>query len=781
MKKLVSQAVILMLCTIFSLAMLFSQVQAKTRIYQYYVVKTSDLYNSTSLHKHKISTIAINNRLTTSSSRSSSMYRVKFDGKTGYVYRNNLATKPKSVKFYVTKTTHLYNSTKSNKRSLTTIQINNSLFTTSPLSSSYYEVRYGKQTGYVYKTDLSAQPKNVKFYVVKTAYLYNSTNNNKRSVATIQVNNSLNTTSPLSSNMYQVQYGNHKGYVLKTNLSTKPTVVNFYTIKASILYNSTAKNKRECSSIGIDEPLSTTSPLSSFMFQVSYNNQKGYVYAASLGKSPVNYSDSYGVSLITRYEMLQIPNQQLYSQFKVPNFDSENINNIPSATEEKLGSTTPVAMDVWDSWPLLNTDGTLATYDGYHLVFAMAGAPNSSENYIYLFYQKVGDNSLDAWKNAGRIFKGENANEYALPNDKYLATQAEEWSGSAVLTAGGNVRLFYTDRQPWDPANKFYGDQILTTAQVNIDTTKDSQGILSVKNLTGLKSLFAGDGKLYQTADQGANVNGDDHCLRDPHYIEDNDGTKYLVFEGNTGTDDGYQGEPSLYNQAYYGGNNTFFKNEQKSLLSGSEKGYASLANGAIGLVKLDSNYNVVGVEKPLIVSNLVSDEIERPNIFQLNGKWYLFTVTRGNRFASPLFTNNMVYMLGFVADHLQGPYLPLNGTGLVLASHEALDSRTFTYSYFNVLPDIKNLKTNGGPTNVVITGYMTNRGLPGNDRSTFAPSFLLTIDGDKTSVRSQDILNQGQLTVDNASAAPVSSGGTGTGNSSGSSNSSGDSSGSSY
>ena len=46
----------------------------------------------------------------------------------------------------------------------------------------------------------------------------------------------------------------------------------------------------------------------------------------------------------------------------------------------------------------------------------------------------------------------------------------------------------------------------------------------------------------------------DNHTLRDPHYVEDN-GHKYLVFEANTGTEVGYQGEAiSISIKLYYGG-----------------------------------------------------------------------------------------------------------------------------------------------------------------------------------------------------------------------------------
>lgn len=105
----------------------------------------------------------------------------------------------------------------------------------------------------------------------------------------------------------------------------------------------------------------------------------------------------------------------------------------------------------------------------------------------------------------------------------------------------------------------------------------------------------------------------------------------------------------------------------------------------------------------------------------------------------------DMIYMLGYVSDHLTGPYKPLNGTGLVLASDESASSRTFTYSHFCILPN------DSESNDVVVTSYMTNRGYFKNQRSTFAPSFLVTLDGDKTSVHQQKILEQGQLTTNDS------------------------------
>lgn len=78
---------------------------------------------------------------------------------------------------------------------------------------------------------------------------------------------------------------------------------------------------------------------------------------------------------------------------------------------------------------------------------------------------------------------------------------------------------------------------------------------------------------------------GDNHTLRDPHYVEDK-GHKYLVFEANTGTENGYQGEESLFNKAYYGKSTSFFRQESQKLLQSDKKRTAELANGALGMIE---------------------------------------------------------------------------------------------------------------------------------------------------------------------------------------------------
>lgn len=462
----------------------------------------------------------------------------------------------------------------------------------------------------------------------------------------------------------------------------------------------------------------------------------GGAQAFGAEKDSNDYKESYDFSHITRADMLKLPEQQSSEQFKVPQFDASTIKNIPSAIKyDEWGNK--IEMDVWDTWPLQNADGTVANYNGYHIVFGLAGDPKrGSDTFIYLFYQKAGETSIDSWKNAGRVFKD---TDKLGPNDPILNNQAEEWSGSATLTSDGEVRLFYTNRHPWIAESGFFGKQTLTTAQINV--SEPDANTLKVDGVEDFKSIFDGDGKFYQTVQQafGGGDYSDNHTLRDPHYVEEN-GRKYLVFEANTGSDTGYQGEESFFNKAFYGGSNVFFEAEKKKLLQSPDKQFMSIANGALGIVELNDDYTLKTVMKPLIASNTVTDEIERANVFELNGKWYLFTSSRGAKMFIDGIDKEDIYMLGYVSDSLTGPYKPLNGTGLVL--HQDLNPYDITWSYAHfATPQVEG-------NNVVVTSYMTNRSYFSDHHSTFAPSFLLNIQGSKTSVVKDSILEQGQLTI---------------------------------
>lgn len=451
-----------------------------------------------------------------------------------------------------------------------------------------------------------------------------------------------------------------------------------------------------------------------------------------------SYKETYGTSQITREAMKNMVNQHGDKRYTVPGFDESTIKNVESAVKtDKNGNK--IKMDVWDTWPLQNADGTVAEYNGYHIVFGLAGDPkNPNDTFIYMFYKKAGDNSVDAWKNAGRVFDD---NDKYEANDEHLKGQIEEWSGSALFTDDGEIRLFYTNRGDFNESQKLFGKQTLTTAQVNV--SEQQENTLKVDGVEDHKSIYeGGDSKTYESVNKAFEDRNfmNNHTLRDPHYIEDK-GRKYLVFEANTGTEYGYSGEESLYNRAYYGNGMKFFRDEFKNLDNSDKKDEAELANGAIGIVEINGDYTLKNEMKPLIVSNTVTDEIERPNIFKKDGKFYLFTSTRGSKMTTDGVDDKDIYMLGYVSNSLTGPYKPMNDTGIVL--HQDLDPNDVTWTYAHyVIPQKDSDK-------FVVTSYMTNRGFFEDKKSTFAPSFLLDMKGNKSSVVQNGTLEQGQITYD--------------------------------
>lgn len=414
-------------------------------------------------------------------------------------------------------------------------------------------------------------------------------------------------------------------------------------------------------------------------------------------------------------------------RYEIPKFDANKIKNFPAITTKDAQSGKIESLDIWDSWPVMDANtGAVTNWNGYQLVFGMAGKPKDwGDNHLYLLYTKYGDQNFNDWKCAGPVF-GFNQN-----------STHQRWSGSASVNSDGTIQLYYTDV---DTSTK-HNDQKIATVTINLALNNGKISIVSRENE---KILFKGDGKYYQTFDQfkNGNMNIDNFCLRDPHIFVDN-GNRYLIFEGSTGTEN-YQSANQIYNLGNYGGStiaddvNAMFKIVNNNDMTAR----ATYANAAIGILELggtEKNPTVKAVDAPLIQAPLTTDEIERPDLIKINGKYYLFADARLNRGTNdPMWkaadkaVGDNVVMLGFVSDHLTYGYKPLNGSGVVLTASTNANSRTATYAYYAV----PILDKNGNPTNyVLITDYMSNRGWASgkNNNSTWGPSFIVEILPDGT------------------------------------------------
>lgn len=429
-------------------------------------------------------------------------------------------------------------------------------------------------------------------------------------------------------------------------------------------------------------------------------------------------------------------------RYRVPYFNAKKIKNMPATYTRDAQTGKKAKLDVWDSWPI--QDEKTGQYRGYQLAIAMMGIPKKNDSHIYLLYNKYNDNNLSHWKTAGPIF-GFGAN--------YLN---QEWSGSATVNADGTIQLFYTD------VDTSKGDNHQKVSTVNLSLDIDDKGRVKIIQRRYRHVLFEGDGYHYQTYDQwkARNKGADNIAMRDAHVINV-DGQRYLIFEASTGTEN-YEGSDQMYNLQNYGGtteeaiDNLLKINKNPDMTS-----RASWANAAIGILRLDDNEDnpsVAEVMTPLVTSPMVSDEIERPNIIPLNGKYYLFATTRLNhgtndelwKKANTTVGDN-VAMLGWVSDNLTSGYKPLNGDAGVLTGSVPFNWRTATYSYYAVPVD-------SSDNEVLVTSYMTNRGYAAgaNKRATWAPSFLVRINSDDTTEVMNVVTNQGDWVYDKDSENPA-------------------------
>ena len=452
------------------------------------------------------------------------------------------------------------------------------------------------------------------------------------------------------------------------------------------------------------------------------------------------------------------------SSSQIPLFKGEKMVNMPGLDKVKDAETGEEAtMDIWDSWPVQDPEtGYVQNWNGYQLAVAMMGIPHKSDSHLYLLYNKYGDNNFANWKVAGSIF--------GYNNDP----KTGQWSGSAMLNADGSIQLFYANVLAQESNN-----QRVATITVNIGENADG---VYIKNTENDHILFIGDGTVYQNYEQwknSENRGANNPQMRDGHVFKDSDGTYYLAFEAATGDlGDDPEGADNLYDWSRYGGNAAYNVSELFKLLNSTDmKTRAAVSNSAIGLLKLDmsdpKNPKVATDEngkqvlyKPLVKTVLSGDEIERPDLIKLNGKYYLFVDARVNHASDTDFavqTNiavgDNVTMLGFVSDKVDGDYIPLNGDGLVLGASVPSTWRTATYSYYVVKINPANLKSDKITVNgvtydkdyfvnhvVLINSYMGNRGeIAGKGlNSTLGPSFLVLVDGDKTTVLANSTTDQG-------------------------------------
>ena len=311
-------------------------------------------------------------------------------------------------------------------------------------------------------------------------------------------------------------------------------------------------------------------------------------------------------------------------------------NLIPTAPLIDHATTRPVlpGFDLWDYWPVQERDGRTATIAGGTLFMLLSAPvlPDPDQRHaiarIRLMYQ-----TSHGWRDLGPV----------LPEG--LAPGSREWSGSAIVSpAHDRVMLYFTAAGRRGEAEVSF-DQRLFECSAALQIR---DGVPGLSGWTAPAESVVADGAIYANDMAGGRAVGTIKAFRDPAWFRDAaDGAEYLVFAA--------------------------------SLARSS-----SPWNGAVGLARREGDRWVLC--PPLITADGVNNELERPHIVQHERRYYCFWSTQQKVFASPGPAGpNGLY--GMVADRIDGPWAPLNGTGLVFANPAIAPIQAYSWQ---VLADLR-------------------------------------------------------------------------------------------
>ncbi|GAB3603875.1 glycoside hydrolase family 68 protein [Microbacterium aureliae] len=392
---------------------------------------------------------------------------------------------------------------------------------------------------------------------------------------------------------------------------------------------------------------------------------------------------------------------------------------------------------VWDTWPLTDEDGNQYSVKGQEIIFSLVAdrSLGFDDRHVFAkigyFYRPAGVPADERPEDGGWTYGGLVFDEGVtgqIFEDKSFSHQTQ-WSGSARIFKGGEVKLFFTDvafyrnedgsdRKPYDPR------LALSVGKVHV-TGKD----VKLTGFDKVHDLLKADGTYYQTGEQNPYFN-----FRDPFTFEDpkNPGETYMVFEGNTAMarDEAYCTEEDL---GYQPGD-PFAETVEEVNASGAPY---QIAN--VGLAKA-TNDDLTEWEflPPILSANCVTDQTERPQFVFKDGKAYLFTITHRGTYASGIDGPEGVY--AFVGDGIRSDFQPVNGgSGLALGNPTNLNfagGQPFAPDY-NQHPGHFQAYSHYVMPGGLVQSFIDTIGTHDDfvRGGTLAPTVKIDIDGDTTSV----------------------------------------------
>ena len=307
-----------------------------------------------------------------------------------------------------------------------------------------------------------------------------------------------------------------------------------------------------------------------------------------------------------------------------------------------VGGAMPGTLDAarlyWDMWPLQDAAGHRTLLAGRELWMALT-APDRGDPALRHFEAKIHwlERMADGWTDHGPVLP-----DMPVPYER-------EWAGSALLD-DGIVTLFFTAAGTAARDGGYQQELWAAHAPVGEDGWPSGWSAPA--------PLVTGYGPHYMPADAHEGEAGKIKAFRDPAFFRDPaDGTEYLAFTAS---------------------------------LAGS----ASAFNGAFGLARKGAHgWELIA---PALHAEGVNNELERAHLVFHAGSYYAFWSTQTATFAEGL-RHAPGGLYGMMAGSMEGPWRPLNGTGLVLANPEDAPQQTYSWyvdadltvcSFVDLLPD---------------------------------------------------------------------------------------------
>ena len=345
-------------------------------------------------------------------------------------------------------------------------------------------------------------------------------------------------------------------------------------------------------------------------------------------------------------------------------------------------------LDFWDLWPLRAPDGAVVApcgaqvWAGLSAVAVGNPAHRHDQARIRLLLRE-----RDAWTDLGPLFP-----EGASPGSR-------EWAGCLVLEPGtGRLLAYYTAAgQRGEPTRTFRQRIMGATA-----TLRCAAGRPEISGWSQHREVVVADGIRYLPAVQATGRPGFIKAFRDPFSFSDPaSGQTYLLF-------------------------------------TASLQDAATDFNGCVGIAQAhpagDGGWELLD---PLVTADGVNNELERPHVVVVDGRYYLFFSTQQYTFHPEVFGPTGLY--GFVGATLLGPYQPLNGSGLVLRNPPEEPVQAYSWLVLNDLRTVAFVDRyglHGRPPDELEADEATFRRHFGG---TMTPVLRLGVDGDRAWIAQVD------------------------------------------